>query len=263
MIALGERPAKCSNIQQTYREWVHIPPQESGKIIDSKVPADRGYDMLVPKKVFLSHKGLWFYYFVQRGVLLLWFCRFFGNAGYLQLLNLKNTHVFTVFQDPTEGQYCWSSSVQLLVKWGKSSYCITENGLYNYIYIYLGCGPLPVRVTTRMITFRLGNLYKLPSFTIVTGRGPHPNHIFLWFIQLLLACLASRTWDASPSHNDLPNFLLAGSEAQAQLSLTQRLGGEDPKVITYVYKYIYVYTYARIPGLFLPKSWLSVMFSHC
>ena len=100
--------------------------------------------------------------------------------------------------------------------------------------IYLGCGPLPVTVTTRMITFRLGNLYRLPSFTTVTGRGPHPNH-----------------------NNDLPNFLSRGSEARAQLSLTHRLGGEDPKVIIYVYKYVYIYIYVR---LFLPKSWLSWIF---
>ena len=41
------------------------------------------------------------------------------------------------------------------------------------IYIYLGCGPLTVTVTTRIITFLVGNPYK-PSFTTVTVRGPHP-----------------------------------------------------------------------------------------
>ncbi len=40
----------------------------------------------------------------------------------------------------------------------------------------VGCGPLPVTVT-----FSVGNPYK-PSFTTVTGRGPHPNHVY----QILL-----------------------------------------------------------------------------
>ena len=41
---------------------------------------------------------------------------------------------------------------------------------------YFGCGPLPVTVTTRVITNSVGNPYK-PSFATVTGRGPHPRHI--------------------------------------------------------------------------------------
>ena len=39
---------------------------------------------------------------------------------------------------------------------------------------YLRCGPLPVTVTTRIITFSVGDPYK-PSFSTVTGRGPHPK----------------------------------------------------------------------------------------
>ena len=39
--------------------------------------------------------------------------------------------------------------------------------------IYLGCGPLPVTVTTRIIAYLVGDSYK-PSFATVTGRGPHP-----------------------------------------------------------------------------------------
>ena len=40
--------------------------------------------------------------------------------------------------------------------------------------VYLGCGPLPVTVTTRIVTFLVGNPYK-PSFATVTGRGQHPK----------------------------------------------------------------------------------------
>ena len=35
--------------------------------------------------------------------------------------------------------------------------------------------PLPVTVTTRIITFLVGDPYK-PSFPTVTGRGPHPRY---------------------------------------------------------------------------------------
>ena len=38
----------------------------------------------------------------------------------------------------------------------------------------LGCGPLTVTVTTRIITFFVGDPYK-PSFTTVTVRGPYPR----------------------------------------------------------------------------------------
>ena len=37
--------------------------------------------------------------------------------------------------------------------------------------VYLGCGPLTVTVTTRIITFLVGDPYK-PSFTTVPVRGP-------------------------------------------------------------------------------------------
>ena len=42
--------------------------------------------------------------------------------------------------------------------------------------IYLGYGPFPVTVTTRIITFLVGNPYK-PLFATVTGKGPHPIYI--------------------------------------------------------------------------------------
>ena len=41
--------------------------------------------------------------------------------------------------------------------------------------VLVGCGPLPVTVTTRIITFLEGDPYK-PSFPTVTGRGPHPRY---------------------------------------------------------------------------------------
>ena len=40
----------------------------------------------------------------------------------------------------------------------------------------VGCGPLPITVTTRIITFLVGDSYK-PSFATVTGRGPHPKNV--------------------------------------------------------------------------------------
>ena len=42
--------------------------------------------------------------------------------------------------------------------------------------IYIGLSPLPVTVTTRIITFLVGDPYK-PSFATVTGRGDNPTYI--------------------------------------------------------------------------------------
>ncbi len=41
--------------------------------------------------------------------------------------------------------------------------------------IWLGLSPLPVTVTTRIITFLVGDPYK-PSFATVTGRGDNPRY---------------------------------------------------------------------------------------
>ena len=40
---------------------------------------------------------------------------------------------------------------------------------------WFGYGPLPVTVTTRIITFLIGNSYK-PSFATITGRGDNPRN---------------------------------------------------------------------------------------
>ena len=56
-----------------------------------------------------------------------------------------------------------------------------------YYELYFGYGPLPVTVTTRIITFLVGNPFK-PLFATVTGRGPHPNYtitcvyIYIYYI---------------------------------------------------------------------------------
>ena len=42
--------------------------------------------------------------------------------------------------------------------------------------IYVGLSPLPVTVTTRIITFLVGDPYK-PSFATVTGRGDNPKYM--------------------------------------------------------------------------------------
>ncbi len=47
---------------------------------------------------------------------------------------------------------------------------------------YFGCGPLTVTVTTRIITFLVGDPYK-PSFTTVTVRGPYP----MYTLHIILA----------------------------------------------------------------------------
>ena len=39
----------------------------------------------------------------------------------------------------------------------------------------IGLSPLPVTVTTRIITYLVGDPYK-PSFATVTGKGDYPRH---------------------------------------------------------------------------------------
>ena len=51
-----------------------------------------------------------------------------------------------------------------------------QNQEVESILHYVGCGPLTVTVTTRIITFLVGDPYK-PSFTTVTVRGPYPNYM--------------------------------------------------------------------------------------
>ena len=41
--------------------------------------------------------------------------------------------------------------------------------------VSIGCGPLPVTVTNRIMTFLVGDPYK-PPFPTVTGRGPRPKY---------------------------------------------------------------------------------------
>ena len=60
-----------------------------------------------------------------------------------------------------------------LVKRGKNSHKIED--------LYIGLSPLPVTVTTRIITFLVGDPYK-PSFATVTGRGDNP--IYIVFSQI-------------------------------------------------------------------------------
>ena len=50
-------------------------------------------------------------------------------------------------------------------------------GLGVSTMLYIGCGPFPVTVTTRIITFLVENPYE-PLFATVTGKGPHPSYIY-------------------------------------------------------------------------------------
>ncbi len=48
-----------------------------------------------------------------------------------------------------------------------------------YIYIYIGCGPLPgFQWPPGLLHFLIGNPYK-PSFATVAGRGPHPIYTLI------------------------------------------------------------------------------------
>ncbi len=65
--------------------------------------------------------------------------------------------------------------------WGRHNSQIYHTMLlctHFIIHNVLGCPPLPVTVTTRIITFLVGDPYN-PSFATVTGRGDNPNNIFI------------------------------------------------------------------------------------
>ncbi len=99
-------------------------------------------------------------------------------------------------------------------------------------YVYLGCCPLPVTVTTRIITCLKGNPYK-PSFATVTVRGPHPmytiekgerleltGHCCLLMLFYGLTCETDRK--LSPS-NSIEVVLAKHSEKQARILRTTRI----------------------------------------
>ena len=50
-------------------------------------------------------------------------------------------------------------------------------------YILFRSTPLPVTVTTRIITFLVGDPYK-PSFATVTGRGVDPTYYSVWILKM-------------------------------------------------------------------------------
>ena len=52
------------------------------------------------------------------------------------------------------------------------------------IYIDIGLFPCPVTVTTRIMTFLVGN--HSPSFATVTGRGDGTTHIYIYILVTIL-----------------------------------------------------------------------------
>ena len=77
-----------------------------------------------------------------------------------------------------------------LTKVDQSRDCRVLVGLSGYegpstsLLSVLCIGSLPVTVTTRIITFSVGDPHK-HSFTTVTGRGPHPSYVSLCVLMSL------------------------------------------------------------------------------
>ena len=76
----------------------------------------------------------------------------------------------------TMGQTSTKWSVNIATPTKCSSYATQEFFQWYHATVYFGLSPLPVTVTTRIITFLVGNPYK-PSFVTVTGRGDNPRYI--------------------------------------------------------------------------------------
>ena len=69
---------------------------------------------------------------------------------------------------------------------------VLEGGRRDYLWfanlpsivLYIGLSPFPVIVTTRIITFLVGDSYK-PSFATITGKGDNPSYISPLKVYLL------------------------------------------------------------------------------
>ncbi len=104
------------------------------------------------------------------------------GGGYSEdILSQDPCHRFNVWC-----RFCGSNSCSTWIcttadtcrKWMNMGRCQCSNSNMGGYMIYLGCSPLPVTVTTRIITYLVGDSYK-PSFATVTWRGPHPKYIYL------------------------------------------------------------------------------------
>ena len=131
-------------------------------------------------------------------------------------------------------------------------------GLGVSTMLYIGCGPLPVAVTARIITFLVGNPYK-PLFATVTGKGPHPSYKYIYTAQLannrylcamlwamLLMVPNSFTWD-------LWNFKPFEKRDKLNYSLVSWISSISRAFFLLRNNYDYTNTQ---PFLLLPFRWL-------
>ena len=72
----------------------------------------------------------------------------------------------------------FTKSIQLCYCWQSDGHFIRPAPVDALKLIYIRSTPHPVTVTTRIITFLVGNSYK-PSFPTVTVRGPHPKYTWM------------------------------------------------------------------------------------
>ena len=84
-----------------------------------------------------------------------------------------------------------------------------------YELVYVGLSPLPVRVTTRIITFLVGNLYK-PSFPLLLGGGTTQG---IWMFPPSFFAMTAGSWSSHDPHVGLhePRNPTAPSELQGRL----------------------------------------------
>ena len=76
--------------------------------------------------------------------------------------------------------------------WGKELWTFAVLFLQTIKFdVYIGTTPLPVTVTTRIVTFLIGNPYK-PSFTTVTGWGVDLMYINWELLSTNFACSPNR-----------------------------------------------------------------------
>jgi len=88
--------------------------------------------------------------------------------------------------------------------------------------LYLGCGPFPVTVTTKIITFSVGEACK-PLFTTVTGKGPNPTYVQhgLQIVATKRLSLASQRKERQDRRQSL------GKHSKISYGLPMFLNGEE------------------------------------
>ena len=126
-------------------------------------------------------------------------CLYALNSPYLKKMGVVSWFMGVVswFHNSC-GSFWWShffiygNLATFMRNWKTEGTWFQSHGAFG---VYIGLPPLPVRVTTRIITFLVGDPYK-PSFATVTGKGDNPRYRHRCKVNLCICivCKSIRWW---------------------------------------------------------------------